>query len=196
MTSNEHESVRLVIYGDFNCPFSALAGARAAVLESRGLATIDWRAVEHEVAIPLEGVAVTPEAREAFADELAQIRELLIEGEADRLRIPDKRVNTRLVTAAYAATAEHLRPQLREALFAAYWTRGEDLTRSDVIERFGAKQRDEHTAARWRTEWLAMEKPIVPVMVLPDEYVSRGLGALARLVDIVRKSDAEPTVGS
>ena len=186
------EPVRLIIYGDFNCPFSALASARAADIEARALAVIDWRTVEHDEAIPLAGEATTPEVREAFELELAQIRALVVEGETDRLRIPDRRVNTRLVTAAYAATAEALRPKLREELFAAYWTRGEDLSEPEVIERFGAKERDDTMAAQWRFEWLALAKPIVPVIILADGYVSRGLGALTRLAQIARDdSDAK-----
>ncbi len=184
--------MRLIIYGDFNCPFSALASARAADIEARALAEIDWRTVEHDDAIPLAREPTTPEVREAFEHELAQIRALLVEGETDRLRIPDKRVNTRLVTAAYAATAKNLRPHLREALFAAYWTRREDLSQPAVIQRFGANERDDTIAARWRSEWLALAKPIVPVMILPDGYTSRGIGALTRLARIARDdSDAK-----
>jgi hypothetical protein len=194
MTLNELERPRLVVYGDFNCPFSALASARAAVLEARGVVTVDWRAVEHDLAIPLAGAPLTPEERAAFAGELQQIRELLVDGEVDRLRIPGEKANTRLATAAYAATPDHLRSHLREALYAAYWTRGEDITDIEVIWRLGAEHRDELTAARWHTEWLALERPIVPVMVLLDGYVSRGLGVLARLLEFIRESEVGPRI--
>jgi hypothetical protein len=184
MTLRGSETVRLIIYGDFNCPFSALASARAENLEIRGRAEIDWRAVEHDVAIPSAGEDLTNVDREGFERELSQIRGLLLEDEADRLRMPDKRINTRLATAAYAANTESLRPVFREQLFAAYWTRGEDLI-PEVLERFGCGRRDERTTARWRAEWLALPKPIVPMMVLPDGRVSRGLGSLARLIQMV-----------
>jgi hypothetical protein len=36
-------------------------------------------------------------------------------------------------------------------------------------------------AAGWREEWLGLGRPVVPMLVLPDGYVSRGLGALSRL---------------
>jgi hypothetical protein len=36
-----------------------------------------------------------------------------------------------------------------------------------------------------RDEWLGTGRPIVPLMVLPDGYVSRGLGALARPADLL-----------
>ena len=38
---------KLIVYGDFNCPFSALASARVGYLERHGFADVDWRAVEH-----------------------------------------------------------------------------------------------------------------------------------------------------
>lgn len=44
-----------------------------------------------------------------------------------------------------------------------------------------ADRRDEPTVRRWQDEWAALPKPIVPVMVRPDGYVSRGLGALTRV---------------
>ena len=59
--------MRLVVYGDFNCPFSALASARVAVLEDRGLAEIDWRGVEHAPEIPAAGDVCSDETRTDFA---------------------------------------------------------------------------------------------------------------------------------
>ena len=38
---------------------------------------------------------------------------------------------------------------------------------------------------RWRAAWQAATEPIVPVLVLADGYVSRGLGALARLAKLL-----------
>ena len=43
---------RLTIYGDFNCPFSALASARADVLLAAGGHEIDWRAIQHDTGDP------------------------------------------------------------------------------------------------------------------------------------------------
>jgi hypothetical protein len=184
MSLRGSEPVRLAIYGDFNCPFSALASARAEDLEIRGRAEIDWRAVEHDVAIPSAGESLTDAVREAFERELAQIRGLLVDGEVDRLRVPSKRINTQLATAVYAGVGESLRPVFREQLFAAYWTRDEGLT-GEVLERLGGGRRDESTTARWRAEWLALPKPIVPMMVLPNGWVSRGLSSLALLAEML-----------
>ena len=53
-----------------------------------------------------------------------------------------------------------------------------------MMVRLGVIRPDESTAAEWQDEWLALPRPIVPVMVIPDGYVSRGLGALARLAQL------------
>jgi hypothetical protein len=36
----------------------------------------------------------------------------------------------------------------------------------------------------WRDEWLRLERPIVPMVVLPEGTVSRGLSVLKRLADL------------
>jgi len=59
-----------------------------------------------------------------------------------------------------------------------------DLADPETLLSLGAINEDEPTASRWQDEWLALPRPIVPVIVLPDGYVSRGLGALARLVQL------------
>lgn len=45
------EPKHLVLYGDFNCPWSYLASRRAALLATDGV-TVDWRAVEHDLRRP------------------------------------------------------------------------------------------------------------------------------------------------
>ena len=67
---------RLTIYGDFNCPFSALASVRADVLLAAGGYEIDWRAVQHDTAIPVAGEPVEGDTFAELAAEVATIREL------------------------------------------------------------------------------------------------------------------------
>ena len=43
--------MKLVLYGDFNCPYSYLASTRVDVLLERQIAEVEWRAVEHDPAI-------------------------------------------------------------------------------------------------------------------------------------------------
>jgi predicted DsbA family dithiol-disulfide isomerase len=175
----------LRIYGDFNCPFSRLASRRAARLEAAGAAKVDWRAVEHDPAIPVPSEPVTGALAAALEGELDQIRGLLRPGEDPALRTPPRRPNTKAATAAYAACADDRRPGAREALFGALWTDGLDIGDAGVLAGLGLTGSDPTLAATWRAEWLALERPIVPVMVLPDGTVSRGLGALRRLADLL-----------
>ncbi|MBP6728311.1 MAG: DsbA family protein [Microthrixaceae bacterium] len=175
---------KLIVYGDFNCPFSALASARVGYLERHGFADVDWRAVEHAPDIPSQGLDLIGDQRDELRGELDQIRSLLTDGEANQLTLPAIQSNTRRATLAYAATPTVDRPRLRQRLFAAYWMHQADLADPETLLSLGAINEDEPTASRWQDEWLALPRPIVPVIVLPDGYVSRGLGALARLVQL------------
>ena len=90
------QPIRLTIYGDFNCPFCALASARAARLQQLGLATVDWRAVEHAPDIPVDGNAVAGDLNAELLDELDRIRDLLGPTERLDLRLPAVQPNTHL----------------------------------------------------------------------------------------------------
>ena len=136
---------RLVVYGDFNCPYSALASARAARLEESGV-EVDWRAVEHDAAMPPEGVEVAGKVRQALERELDEIRGVLTDDEEDHLGLPDHRPNTARVTAGYAAASPADRPDLRRALFAAVWQQGDP----DRVAQIGSGDTESVTAAGWR----------------------------------------------
>lgn len=190
---SESQPVELIVYGDFNCPFSALASARASRLERIGAFRVDWRAVEHAPNLPPAGIEIAGELASELQRELEQIRGLLSVDEPDRLSLPARQPNTRLATAAFAATPIADRPAVRDRLFAAHWSEGADLTEEATLARLGATTIDMATAARWREEWENLTDPIVPVMVLPDGYVSRGLGALARLTKLARDTNTSGT---
>ncbi|MBP9053715.1 MAG: hypothetical protein KBF94_13955, partial [Ilumatobacteraceae bacterium] len=147
-------------------------------------ADVDWRADEHAPDIPSQGLDLIGDQRDELRGELDQIRSLLTDGEANQLTLPAIQSNTRRATLAYAATPTVDRPRLRQRLFAAYWMHQADLADPETLLSLGAINEDEPTASRWQDEWLALPRPIVPVIVLPDGYVSRGLGALARLVQL------------
>lgn len=171
---------RLVVYGDFTCPFSALASSRAAEWERRG-AVVEWRAVEHLPEVPAPSAPGTPEQREEVEGELARVRRLLADGEPDRLRPPPRRVNTRAAVEAFAAAPPAERAALRERLFAAHWEHGEDLADPDVLHRLAGAGTDAALAARWREEWQALRQPVIPVLVW-DGMATSGVDALARLL--------------
>ncbi|MBK9559923.1 MAG: hypothetical protein IPO44_10325 [Candidatus Microthrix sp.] len=54
-----------------------------------------------------------------------------------------------------------------------------------ALDGLGAGSADPDLAGQWRAAWQAATEPIVPVLVLADGYVSRGLGALARLAKLL-----------
>lgn len=184
-----NEPVRLTLYGDFNCPYCAVASARCAALERNGRAIIDWRAVEHAPELPVLGRELVGTPRAALMAELDEIRALCTAEEADLLTLPPVLVNTRRATLAYAATPPVLRSALRVSAFSAYWAASANLGDPEILASLGATGEDHSTAGNWRAEWLALPQPIVPAMVLPNGYVSRGLGALSRLAGFASVSE-------
>ena len=174
---------RLTIYGDFNCPFSALASVRADVLLAAGGYEVEWRAVQHDTAIPVAGEPVEGDTFAELNAEVAKIRELSADDVHLELTVPPIRSNTAAASAAFAAAGEEA-DQLRRVLFAAVWADGRNVGDPAQLDRLGAAGRDDAVAGRWQAEFEALPKPITPSLVLPDGYVSRGLGALARLADL------------
>jgi hypothetical protein len=185
---------RLVIYGDFNCPFSALASQRAAALEECGEVVVEWRAVGHDPSIPTEGRSIIGEARRALEHELAQIDALMLPGETAALTVPTIQSSTWLVNLAFAGSPTDDRPALRGLVFDAYWRRGQDLTDPATVRRLCGQHTDVHLTADWQATWKALPSPIVPTVVLPDGHVSRGLGALARLATRISAMDTSAPV--
>jgi predicted DsbA family dithiol-disulfide isomerase len=179
--------MRLVVYGDFNCPFSALASNRAARLEQAGIAEVDWRAVAHDLEIPLPGAPVGHAEAQALEAEIEQVRGSLLTDETVELGVPPVRSNTVAASDAYAAVEYDARTQTRGALFRACWEQGKNLGDPTVLATMGLTASEPAVAAGWREEWLAFDRRLVPMMRLPDGTISRGLGALARLADLVRE---------
>ena len=175
---------RLTIYGDFNCPFSALASVRADVLLAAGGHEVEWRAVQHDPAIPVAGEPVGGDTFAEFLAEVAKVRELSVDDVRLELTVPPIRSNTAAASAAFAAAGDDA-DQARRRLFAAVWAEGRNVGDPAQLVRIGATGRDDVVAGRWQAEFEALPKPITPSLVLPDGYVSRGLGALARLADLV-----------
>jgi 2-hydroxychromene-2-carboxylate isomerase len=174
----------LTIYGDFNCPFSALASVRADLLLAAGGHEIEWRAVQHDTAIPAVGEPVEGDTFAELEAEVAKIRELSADDVHLELTVPPVRSNTAAASAALAGAGDDA-VLLRRRLFAAVWAEGRNLGDPAELARLDAAGRDETVAHQWQTEFEALSKPVTPSLVLPDGYVSRGLGALARLADLV-----------
>jgi hypothetical protein len=192
--------MNLIVYADFNCPYSCLASARADALIDLGLAEVEWRAVEHDPTIPRPSEPVEGEVLAMLDREVAQVRGLVVPGETFPIERPPVHPNTSMAVAAYAASPAAARRDLRRRLFAALWFEGRDTGDPAVVQdlRVGPSETAVQLVATWRDAWLALERPLVPMLVLPDGYVSRGLGALARLADLVttprRESRPPPAV--
>lgn len=90
--------------------------------------------------------------------------------------------------AGYAAATPQAAPDLRRRLFGALWVGWHDIGEPRTLSELGAPpDRDAHDpAATWRQEWLSLDRRMVPMLVLPDGYVSRGPGASSRLADLIR----------
>lgn len=175
---------RLKIYGDFNCPFSALASVRADLLVASGDYEIEWRAIQHATAIPAAGEPLHGDTFAQLAAEVAKIGELSADDVHLELAVPPVRSNTAAASAALAAAGDDA-DVLRRRLFTAVWAERRNLGDPAELDRLGAAGRDDALASRWQAEFEALPKPITPSLVLSDGYVSRGLGALARLADLV-----------
>lgn len=171
--------MELVIFGDFNCPFSALASARADRLEATGAVSVDFRAVEHEPELPPEGAPVTGERASHLAHELDRIHGSVRPDEVFALRLPAVLPNTAAMIAEYAATAPDLRPILRRRWFRAIWHGGRSTANAAPLAGDGPGGPPSAVpAVRWRTEWRSLGTEVVPVLVLPDGTVHPGLDAL------------------
>jgi predicted DsbA family dithiol-disulfide isomerase len=178
--------MRLVVFGDFNCPYSCLASARADALVTEGRAEIDWRAVEHDPAVPVPSEPVDGELVDMLDREVTEVRGLLDPAERFPIVRPPVHPNSGAAVAAFAATSPGEADAVRARLFAGLWFDGRDIGDAAVIHELvgepGATGGER--ASGWREEWLGLERRLVPMLVLPDGDVSRGLGALARLAEL------------
>lgn len=120
--------MRLIVYGDFNCPYSYLASQRADALQRLGLAEIDWRAVEHDPWLSRTGTPSGAHA-EAWRRELAEVAALALPGERPPATVPPLVSNTLAAVSAFAeAVTDGVQDALRRGLFEAIWVRQRHLS--------------------------------------------------------------------
>lgn len=187
MAQDTTASMTILVYGDFNCPYSCLASSRADVLIGRDLAAVAWRAVEHAPDIPVPSEPVEGELAVMLDREVAEVRGLIRPGEDFSMLRPAVHPNTAAAIAAFAAAGPEEAHELRKRLFGALWSGGRDIGDPSVLSELAPGTTDgeaEERVATWRDEWQLFDRRVVPMLVLPDGYVSRGLGALARLADL------------
>src|SRR5579875_69777 len=157
----------VIVYGDFNCPYSYVASQRADLLSRMGTA-VDWRAVEHD-----RGLAVTggnpDQHRAAWDRELTEVGSLALPGEHVPGAPPRLISNTKAAVAAYAeAVSDGVADELRRRLFAAIWVQGLHLSSADAVRRL-------ITAVMWPAEDITdrLASPDFPSLLLRDTDMTR-----------------------
>jgi hypothetical protein len=172
----------LILYGDFNCPYSYLASARADHLVARGLVTLEWRAVEHAPSIPKTGWAVAGEVAEQLRHEVQEVMTLATDTPLP-LRLPPVLPNTAAAALALAGTEPADAPGVRQRTFAALWAHRRDIGDPAVLSTItgGREGWKPDVAAHWQGAWLGIDEPAVPLLMLQTGIVLRGLDALERL---------------
>ena len=173
----------LIIYGDFNCPFSALASARADVLLAAGSHQIEWRAIQHDETIAATGEPLVGDTSAELEAETATVRSL---------SEPDLGLRSRSRPSAPTPPLPppRSRPQEPTRTSSADGSSRPCGPRAAISETPRSFIGSKLTAATTppphggRPTRPRCPRPITPTLVLPDGYVSRGLGALARLADL------------
>ena len=160
--------IPVVIYGDFNCPYSYLASQRADLLSRTRSLAVDWRAVEHDSRLPLTGSR--PDGGRAARDrELAEVASLALPGEQVPAGLPAAISNTQAAVAAYAeAVSDGVADELRRRLFAAIWADGRHLSGAAEVRRLV-------TGVMWPQEDITdrLASPDIPSMLLRDPDLAR-----------------------
>lgn len=125
----------IIIYGDFNCPYSCLASQRADLIIRLGLAGIDWRAVEHDPCLALTGTRSDAD-QAAWDQELTDVAAVALPGEQVPQAAPPVLTNTQAAVAAYAeAVSDGVQDELRRRLFHAIWVGRRHLSSAYEVPR-------------------------------------------------------------
>jgi hypothetical protein len=127
--------MHLIVYGDFNCPYSYLASQRVDELARLGETEVEWRAVEHEPTLALTGTPSSLDP-ERWRRELAELALLAEEDEQAPGVAPSVISNTGAAVAAYAeAVTDGVQDDLRRSLFSEIW-----VSRRHLSSPYGVRQ--------------------------------------------------------
>jgi 2-hydroxychromene-2-carboxylate isomerase len=160
--------MKVIVYGDFNCPYCYLASQRAGRLIRAGTAEIDWRAVEHDPKLARTGTPAGA-GRAVWDKELAEVAALALPGEDAPAAPPPVISNTHAAVAAYAeAVSDGVADELRRRLFRAIWVQGLHLSSTYEVRRL-------ITAVMWPAEDIAdrLASPDIPSLLLRDPDMAR-----------------------
>ena len=156
----------VIIYGDFNCPYSYLASQRADRLREAGVA-VDWRAVEHG-RLPAGGLPSGSD-QASWGRELAEVASLALPGELVPAGPPALISNTEAAVAAYAeAVSDGVADALRGSLFRAIWAQGLNISSPHEVRRLV-------TDLMWPREDVSVRlaSPDFPSLLLRDADMTR-----------------------
>ena len=196
---------RVVVYGDFNCPWSYLASRRAAVLAEDGV-DVDWRAVEHEPWRPRRFSDSSVRFR-CLREEMERVMSCLLPGEQLPYSLAGFVPYTRAAVSGYAeAYVAGVPAQVRDLLFEAFWMHAFDLADAQAVRtllvdavRSGSSSTSElhrtwgyavditggpvtTTAWRllgsWTEQWQATGKETVPVVLVDEDDPRFGVDAV------------------
>ncbi|HEX2892499.1 MAG TPA: DsbA family protein [Marmoricola sp.] len=191
---------RIVVHGDFDCPWSYLAFRRAAILAGAGV-EIDWRAVEREAGRrrPTDGFATVQE-------EMDHVVASLLPGEQLPYDLAGFMPRTSATVAAYAESyAAGVADSVRAVVFESFWMHGVDIGDAKVLRtllvdelRCSASASEAvrewgycvdvtggpiSTAAwqlvgAWSTEWRESGREVTPVVTVPGTAPLHGIDAV------------------
>jgi len=160
--------MRVIIYGDFNCPYSYLASQRADRLARAGTVLAEWRAVEHDRCLAVTGTRSEGD-RAAWESELAEVAALALPGE-DVPQVPPPVIsNTGAAVAAYAeAVSDGIADELRRRLFHAVWAEGRHISSAYEVRRL-------ITGLMWPQEDIRdrLASPDIPSLLNRDPDLAR-----------------------
>jgi hypothetical protein len=194
---------RVIVHGDFDCPWSYLAFRRAAVLAAAGV-DIDWRAVERE-----PRPHGRPDGFEALQEEMDRVVGSLLAGERLPYDLAGFVPRTGATVAAYAESyAAGVAGPVRAVVFESFWMHGVDIGDAKVLRtllvdelRSSASPSEAvrdwgygvdvtggpistsawRLVGRWATEWRDSGREVTPVVKVPGARPLHGVEAVAWL---------------
>jgi 2-hydroxychromene-2-carboxylate isomerase len=161
-------TMRLIIYGDFNCPYSYLASQRADRLARAGTVLAEWRAVEHDRWLAVTGTRSEAD-RAVWESELAEVAALALPVEHAPQAPPPVVSNTDAAVAAYAeAVSDGIADELRRRLFGAIWAEGRHISSAYEVRRLV-------TSLMWPPEDIRdrLASPDIPSLLDRDPDLAR-----------------------
>jgi 2-hydroxychromene-2-carboxylate isomerase len=219
--ARDQSADRVVVYGDFNCPWSYLASRRAAMLAAAGV-EVDWRAVEHD---PWRPKRFTDSSTrfDCVQQEMDRVLAALLPGETLPYSLAGFVPYTRAAVSGYAeAYGAGVAARVRQLLFEAFWLHGFDLGAAepvrtllvDAIRSGGSTSKPLRewgysvsvaggpvttTAWRlvtdWAAEWRAAGKETVPVLRVDGDEPCFGMDAVEWLGEELLRRGLEPGNG-